>query len=155
MPLVKGLNREEIVQHYKSGMSVGDIARKLGCRYDTVAYHLSNAGVRGRPPKRSRPAVSIREAPPLKASHVSTNRLAIVRSGPPASETAPTAAALSTQEPVVPHDARVVPHDARNGHIRCRVAMFEVEGSETAVRDAVNAIKAALENRSAGGEAWR
>lgn len=125
MSEVKHLDWDAIARDYQAGISADQCAAKYGCHHTTVRVQLGKRGIYkpGRPRQR-------RDRGEQADSH------ALMPAG---------AKPLKVFHVDEPQASAPTP----NGHARCRVAMFEVEGSETAVRDAVNAIKAALENRSA------
>jgi len=125
MPLIKGLNKQQIVEDYKSGMSYSEVARKHGCNSNTVFYHVKKAGLAG----------NVRPRAPRAAA--------------PAAAPEPQAIVKSEAAPPAPIEARAAesPAPQAKGQARCRVAMFEVEGDATAVLSAVEAVKAALLNR--------
>jgi len=122
MPVSKNIDVEALKRDYASGLSTPKIGEKYDISSSTVAYHLNKAGVemrQGGPGNRA--AIS-------KAAAKTPRQNGIAKAG----------AAVAEPEPLPA---------SPNGHARCRVAMFEVEGSPEAVMAAVAAVRAALEHR--------
>ncbi len=120
----KKLDRKQIAADYASGMSADQIAAKHCAHHTTIRVILKKEGVYkpgvwGGPRK---PREEHAEIVKASETHTKIDR-----------------AESNTGETPVPQKA--------NGHARCRVAMFEVEGDAAAVLHAVDAIKGALESR--------
>jgi transposase len=124
---------------YEAGMPSAELTEKYKLGKNSVSYWAHKAGAKmrigavpaARGQRTGRESPAERTAPAPRQKH-----LAIVKAGP-----------RTVQQ------ARIVETEPDGaGRARCRVAMFEVEGSDDSVRAAVDAVKAALAGKAGNRE---